>query len=247
MIKKVQNLHKTLTEQEESLSDEDVNDTNDNSTAISVNETQEDPVLLCGLMDEPLLSLEKSLQGVLHIISDLKNYIDMCMVQSRNPVNGLTQNESAAIRIYTIEMKPSESCLYRSLNRDLKSASQEAVQKWFPYLRLFLHGLNKLPSYQGTVWRGVRRDLSSEYMVGALGTWWIFASTTIYMAVLESDLYLGQVGARTLFSIECTNGKRITNHSHFKMEDEILLLPGFYYEVVAKFQPEPDVHIIHLK
>jgi len=39
---------------------------------------------------------------------------------------------------------------------------------------------------------------------------------------------LENVGTRTLFSIETINGRTIRSHSHFTIEDEILLLPGTY-------------------
>jgi Ran GTPase-activating protein (RanGAP) involved in mRNA processing and transport len=58
---------------------------------------------------------------------------------------------------------------------------------------------------------------------------------------------LGTTGDRTLFSIECLNGKNIKPHSYYKTEDEILLLPGFYFEVVSKVAGGNGLHIIHLR
>jgi hypothetical protein len=64
--------------------------------------------------------------------------------------------------------------------------------------------------------------------------------------VLESDLYLGSVGTRTLFSIETMNGRTIRAHSHFQVEDEILLLPGTFFDIKSRLNPAPDLYIIHL-
>ena len=59
--------------------------------------------------------------------------------------------------------------------------------------------------------------------------------------------FLGNKGERTLFNIECTNGKAIRAHSHFQTEEEILLLPGTFLQVVSKWSPSKDLHIIHLR
>ncbi len=67
------------------------------------------------------------------------------------------------------------------------------------------------------------------------------------MTVLENDMYLGNSGSRTLFSVEAINGRTIQDHSHFVTEDEILLLPGTYMVVQSQLSPAPDLHIIHLK
>ncbi|CAF3823148.1 unnamed protein product [Rotaria sp. Silwood1] len=101
-----------------------------------------------------------------------------------------------------------------------------------------------------TVYRGVRLDLRKEYEVGKTYTWWGLSSCTGSVSVLESDLFLGQEGKRTMFHIECFNGKKIREHSSFEDEDEILLLPGSQFIVKSHFQPskkDPDLVIIQLK
>jgi hypothetical protein len=65
--------------------------------------------------------------------------------------------------------------------------------------------------------------------------------------VLESNVYLGNTGSRTLFSIEIFNGRDVRAHSHFNNEDEILMLPGTFMEVQSQITQGPDLHIIHLK
>jgi hypothetical protein len=65
--------------------------------------------------------------------------------------------------------------------------------------------------------------------------------------VLENNIYLGQTGNRTLFSVETINGRTIRAHSHFANEDEILLFPGTRMIVQSQFSPAPDLHLIHLK
>ncbi|CAF1660384.1 unnamed protein product [Adineta ricciae] len=140
------------------------------------------------------------------------------------------------------------SSLYSQLNRTLKQVDRTKLRPWFRYLKLFLTALAKLPcAPHQTVWRGVRKDQSADYPPGAEVTWWAFSSCTTSLNVLESDLYLGNAGTRTLFSIETINGRTIRSHSHFTTEDEILLLPGTYLEVKSRLNPAPDLHIVHLQ
>jgi hypothetical protein len=98
-----------------------------------------------------------------------------------------------------------------------------------------------------TVWRGVTQNLSSDFLPGTPVTWWSFSSCTTELTVLENNMYLGDNGERTLFSIEVINGRTVRPHSHFVTEDEILLLPGTHMVVQSQFSPAPDLNIIHLK
>ena len=91
------------------------------------------------------------------------------------------------------------------------------------------------PSEYRTVWRGIPEDLSSLYPKGKKFTWWGVSSCSSSISVLESSQYAGTSGTRTMFSIESDNGKLIRSHSYFKHEDEILLPPGIYLEVIDKF------------
>ena len=66
--------------------------------------------------------------------------------------------------------------------------------------------------------------------------------------MLENDQFLGKHGLRTIFLIECQNGKSVVSHSYFKdSEQEIILMPGSYFEVVGQLNPAEDLHIIQVK
>lgn len=68
------------------------------------------------------------------------------------------------------------------------------------------------------------------------------------MEVLQSEDFLGQRGLRTLFLIECRNGRVVTSHSYFKeTEREIVLMPGSYFEVMGQLNPGDDLHIVQLR
>jgi hypothetical protein len=197
---------------------------------------------IAGYAREPLLPLEEACEPLISIVPRLPAHIWIAKQNSKNPADGLTEDESAAIRLYTMEWDAGENVprgsLYSHLNRTLKLIDRTKLRPWFRYLKLFLTALAKLPpAPRQTVWRGVRKDHTADYPRGAEAT---------SLSVLESELYLGNVGTRTLFSIEAFSGRTIRAHSHFKVEDEILLLPGTFFEVKSRLNPAPDLYIIHL-
>lgn len=207
---------------------------------------------ISGYANEPLLSLEQACQPLVSIVPRLEPHVWVAKQNSKDPADGLTQDESAAIRLYTMEWegdgKEVRGSLYTHLNRTLKQIDRGKLRPWFPYLKLFLTALVKLPcAPRQTVWRGVKRDYSGDFSPGSEATWWAFSSCTKSLSVLESELYLGTTGTRTLFSIEAFNGREIRAHSHFTTEDEILLLPGTFFEVKSRLNPAPDLHIVHLQ
>jgi hypothetical protein len=56
-----------------------------------------------------------------------------------------------------------------------------------------------------------------------------------------------QPGPRTLFQINCVKGRSIQSHSHFEMENEILLMPGTYLHVCKKWRATDGTHMIELQ
>ncbi|CAF1428062.1 unnamed protein product, partial [Didymodactylos carnosus] len=204
---------------------------------------------IVGYAEEHLLPLSKACVPLTNIIHDLSVYVQMALDETPDdPPDGLTIDESAAIRLYTIEWEGEHRSLYSMLNYALKKANREDLRPFFKYLKLFLTALAKLPCVPPlTVWRGVTKNLSADFPPGTPVTWWAFSSCTTALTVLENNMYLGNKGERTLFSVEAINGRTVQAHSHFVTEDEILLLPGTYMVVQSQFSPAPDLHIIHLK
>ena len=98
-----------------------------------------------------------------------------------------------------------------------------------------------------TIWRGVPEDLTSLYLKGKKFTWWGVSSCSSSISVLQSPQYVGMSGTRTMFSIETNSGKLIRSHSYFKHEEEIVLPPGIYLEVIDKFSSADGLNIIHLR
>ncbi|CAF3441629.1 unnamed protein product [Rotaria sp. Silwood1] len=202
---------------------------------------------IAGYEREPLLCLEEACESLYSLINDLPQYIWISKHNCQNPEDGLTKDESASIHLYTMEWPDSQQSLYSKLNKTLRSINRQELKPWFRYLKLFLTALFKLPSIEGVVWRGVRGDLSSQYLTTNEQAWWALSSCTLSLKILESPLYLGKIGTRTLFSIETQTGRRIRSHSYFKHEEEILLLPGTFFQIISHLSPAENLHIIHLK
>jgi hypothetical protein len=210
-------------------------------------ETNVGPIL--EYAQEPVLPLVKACAPLTSIIPNLSYYVELALNETpEQPPDGLTIDESAAIRLYTMEWTGKQRSLYSMLNRTLKYDPRDNLRPYFKYLKLFLTALAKLPCVpQSTVWRGVTKDMSAQLPPGTPVIWWAFSSCTTSLPVLENKMYLGTMGNRTLFSVEAINGRTIRAHSHFVTEDEILLLPGTQMVVQSQFSPADNLHIVHLR
>ena len=196
-----------------------------------------------GYAKEPSLPLEEAVKPISDLLDDLETMVDIAKSNSKKPADGLTVDESAAIHLYTMQWEEPNVSLFTKLNTTLRSKRREPLKPWFRYLKLALTALFKLPPVKGTVWRGVRGNLSDQYDDEHI--WWGFSSCTESMKVMEQ--FVGTTGVRTLFNIECINGKAIQKHSFYKDESEVLLLPGTYFRVVGKWSPAKDLYIIQLR
>ena len=210
-------------------------------------EAQLSPIV--GYAVEPLLPLAEACAPLTDILYDLPFYVKMALDETpEKPPNGLTIDESAAVRLYTIEWSKPHRSLYSMINHTLKKDDREHLRPYFKYMKLFLTALIKIPcAPPSTIWRGITKNMSAEFPPGTPVTWWAFSSCTTSLTVLENHMYLGNTGDRTLFSVETINGRTIKDHSHFVTEDEMLLLPGTYMVVQSQLSPAPGLYIIHLK
>ena len=83
------------------------------------------------------------------------------VLEQNAKLSPLTRDMAAAIYAYTIE-----SPLYMHLNALLREENRSSLKPFFPYLRLLLTGLRRLPKEEGLIYRGVKLNLGSEYTVG---------------------------------------------------------------------------------
>jgi hypothetical protein len=82
-----------------------------------------------------------------------------------NATYGLTEDESAAITIYTA------NSVYPSVNRALRTESLEEIRPWLAYLKLFHTGSIKLSTKKRTFCRGEDTNWIDSYSIGSIVTW----------------------------------------------------------------------------
>ena len=169
-----------------------------------------------GYKDEPLLSLEKTLESMSDT-TDTMGSIRVAMQKSRDS-DVLTRDESAAIYLYSMS-----SSVFRCLNKALRAEDRHALKQWFPFLKLFITALEKLPSTKELIWRGINgHDDSQSFVDNDLRTWWSVNSCSKALNIV--DIFLG--GEGTLFAISAVNGKDISAFSAYPDEQEVVLIPG---------------------
>ncbi|CAF0877219.1 unnamed protein product [Adineta steineri] len=201
---------------------------------------------ITGYEQMPLVSLEEAVDKIVHILPFIQTYAHIAKERCKNPADKLTQDESAAIMLYTMGWHPYDKCLYYVFNSALRSKNRETLIPWFSYLKLFLYALSRLPSYTQMVFRGMKLNLNERYINGNTILWWGFSSCTSTMKILETEIFFDKTNERTMFIIECLNGKNIRKHSYFSKEDEILLLPATHFKVISVCN-QGNLHTIRLK
>jgi hypothetical protein len=65
-----------------------------------------------GYEDKLLVSLEEAIERIKPFVTDLDRQVWLAKLGSSNPENGLNVNESAAIRLYTMQWVKSHESLY---------------------------------------------------------------------------------------------------------------------------------------
>eukprot|EP01124_Arcella_intermedia_P012403 TRINITY_DN18751_c0_g1_i1.p1 TRINITY_DN18751_c0_g1~~TRINITY_DN18751_c0_g1_i1.p1 ORF type:complete len:666 (+),score=140.14 TRINITY_DN18751_c0_g1_i1:23-2020(+) len=189
------------------------------------------------------IDIHESVQLVMEGVWDEKTFESArFMVDERLDVLEceLSRNEAGAIMYYSYH---SSKPLYSQLNQHLADRNVENHLK--PFLYYFFSGLQKLPDYKGTVYRGVKDVLFSKhpneiYKVGKGVVWVTVTSTSQNPEVPQSFL---KKGDGTLCRIEVIEGKDISQLSFYKKEKEVLLLPNSYFEV-SEFLKEDLVQLI---
>jgi len=200
-----------------------------------------------GYENVPLVSLEEAVKSLIDIVPKVERNVFIVKQNCDEPEDGLSTDESASIMLYTYESMPREHSLYVILNETLRSEQRQKLIPWFPYLRLVLTALARLPSERRFINRGVKEDLRVQYPKGKTFIWWGFSSCTSSIKVLENEQFFGKSSTRTLFQIDCHTGKNIKNHSFIPSEDEILLLPARQFVVKACLDSGNGLHIIQLE
>ena len=194
----------------------------------------------------PVVSLEEAVETLVDLLPQVQDYAHAAKQRCTNPADQLTPDESASVMLYTMGWKPSDKCLHFALNATLRSEDRRKLKPWLLYLRLLLNALLRLPSISRTICRGVNLDLSKQYVKGRTIVWWGFSSCTADLSFSQSEQLWNTTGKRTLFVINCFDGKDISKHSYYSPNDEILLLPATELKVID-CRKQADLNTIYLQ
>ncbi|MGL4552080.1 MAG: ADP-ribosyltransferase domain-containing protein, partial [Gemmataceae bacterium] len=185
---------------------------------------------IVGILDAPVVPFADAVVPVLGQVGGLEGYVrrsqEFGRVAAGRSLAGLTADEVAALHLYTCE-----TAFYRRINAALRDAARTRVAAFYPYLRLFLSALGKLPGRPGSLWRGVNLDLLHQYPLGATVVWWGVSSCTPKLSVAQG--FLGGRGRRTLFEVRPLSAFSIKNFSAFTGEEECVLPPGTRLKVAG--------------
>ena len=218
---------------------------------IRFSDLEEEPLVtllsVTGYEQMPLVTLEDAIEPLVSIVPDIKQMVNVVKENCQEIKDGLTVNESASIRLYSMQWQPKDQSFSLILNRILRDDNREKLKAWFLYLKLFMKSLSKLPSIQCYVYRGVTKDLSHEYSQGKTFIWYGFSLCTQSIETFESEQNLLRTDQRTRFKIECKSAKDIRNHSFHQNNDEILLLCSQRYKVTSNIDSGDGLHIIQVK
>ena len=81
-----------------------------------------------GYEKEPLLSLEEACEPLHKILDELDENIVIAKKNCKRPADGLSQDESASIHLYTMEWEESDDSLYAVLNRTLRTPERQMIK-----------------------------------------------------------------------------------------------------------------------
>jgi hypothetical protein len=199
-------------------------------------------------LEEAIVHIQKHKE--LHIDGDIQNKVSLARKERSkgDDINNLTVDESAAIQLYTMESETERESLFYVLNSTLRQADRDELKPVLAYLKLLIGALEKLPTFNGLVYCGVNGNISSNFIKGKKLTWWGFSSCTQSLEVLNKEEFLGTIGQKTLFYIECISGKSIENYSYSSSDEkEVLLLPATEFLVTEKKRANRDLTIVYLK
>ena len=184
----------------------------------------------------PVLSLEKAVAPFSHLCAaDLDNNIKIARKHAAKKkvaeaFPDLSEDERAALTLYTMESHPREQSVYFLLNLALRAHDRGAVRLYRDYIWLIMHALRHLPpSPETTAHRAMKcalSDLGGDYDQGDEVQWSGFSSVSFDLAAMNT--FLGKTGPRILFNIELWPrvARDLRRLSIYPGEKELLLPPS---------------------
>jgi hypothetical protein len=134
-------------------------------------------------------------------------------------LHNLSDDEILSLSMYS-------SYLYDNVNTSLRQGGHKKAAI-LPFLAVMIHAIDKLPPYEGTVYRqtDLPPDISHQHSVGQIVTYPAFTSS--------SSNTVGWTGSHkmTIFS---KTGRFIAPYSQHPKESEIIFKPGSKFKVIER-------------
>jgi hypothetical protein len=115
---------------------------------------------------EPIPTLLEAIKPSEHLVEGLQKKAQEALNSCQNPKDKLTRDQSAALFLYSMQWPTGKHSFYVLFNRALRHEDRTKLAPYYGYFKLFISALNKLPSEEKQVWRGVIGDLTSQYLPG---------------------------------------------------------------------------------
>jgi hypothetical protein len=207
------------------------------NTLSELQEANRSPIY--GYQHLTVLTLEEATEKLIPLVPGIEDYVSKAKSKCNQSSTLLTRDESAAIYLYSMPIP-----FFSLLNEALRAEDRHALKPWFTFLKLFITGLQKLPSTEKTVWRGVSGDVGTVFDDGDVHIWWSVNSCSLDISVVKQ--YLDN--SSTLFAIDASHGKDISKYSTFQTEKEIVLIPGTRVRAKAhSLNFEDRFFLVHLE
>jgi hypothetical protein len=213
-----------------------------NSALSELQEANRSPIY--GYQHLRLMPLEEATETLIPLVPGVIDYVSTAKNECNRNTTLLTWDESAAIYLYTMPIP-----FFSLLNETLRAEDRHALQPWFAFLKLFITALQRLPSIEKTVWRGVSGDFGTEFDDGYVHTWWSVNSCSPDISVVEHFLpTLDNLdNSSTLFAIDAIHAIDISAFSKLS-EQEIVLIPGTRLRAKAhSLSFEDRFFLVHLE
>lgn len=184
-------------------------------------------------------------------LEELATNMNICLEAAQekrrnDPSLQIPESELAALSLYT-----AHSDFFRVLNAKLRDSIRESVLPFVDIIWLILLGMSKCPVYVDSdmVFRGVRLDLSSIIKENSVITWHQFTSCSTNMNTMQSALFLGEEGPRSIFLIQMatTRPRDIAPFSLHPSEREVVFPPNTRFRVVGSAKLGDNLHQYQLR
>ncbi|CAF0862576.1 unnamed protein product [Rotaria sordida] len=196
----------------------------------------------------PIVTLEEAVEPLVIFIPQIQDMVKLVKEKCQQPKDNLSIDESGSIMLYTMEWLPKEDAFHYIFNRKLHLNDPNELIPWYFYLKLISTSLSKLPKLSRRIfYRGINLDLKNEYFLNRKLFWYEFLSCLSSINAFDKKEFgFVHTDIRTLFIIHSNHAKNISQHSFYKIEHEILLLPGQRFQIVS-YKSRDELHVITLK